>query len=482
MTAATVHNRNRHTLANILVVEEDSSLLEIVVGQLENFGYTVQKSNKGKDALRLLSEHHPDLILASTTLPDLPGIQFYKATKETIGDHADFLFLASPDCLDDSIIRQTVTLEGFLTKPFSNHTLLATIEARLQSTRKANSTLSNEVTPNVSLLVVEDDMAMLIALRDILESAGYRVSTATNGKEALEKFRDVSPSLVLSDISMPIMDGIELFEAVRQLPVGKVVPFIFLTARGTRQDVLAGMSLGADDYITKPVTSQELISAVKARLTRANELLVAQLKIAYKSSLLALANAIEARDQYTHDHVLRTNAYAQALALELGWSESEREILEYGAILHDIGKLEVPVNILQKEEHLTPDEWVQMRRHPAVGGYMISGIDYLAQAVPIIHHHHERWDGNGYPDSLKGEKIPLGARLLAVADSFEALTTDRPYRKAIHPKDACEEIAVHSGTKYDPEMVAAFLRCWDRGIIQDIIRNAADVENADTKS
>jgi len=474
-------NRDGHTLATILVVEEDSRFLNSIVGQLENSGYNVQKSAKGKDALRLLSERHPSLIIASTTLPDLRGIQFYKATRESIGDHADFLFLASQDCLDDPVIRQTVTLEGFLTKPFSNQTLLATVEARLQSTQKAEIIQTNGDIPIVSLLVVEDDLAMLIALRDILEGAGYRVSTATNGKDALEKFRDVSPSLVLSDISMPIMDGIELFESVRQLPGGKAVPFIFLTARGTRQDVFAGMSLGADDYITKPVTSQELISAVKARLTRANELLVAQLKIAYKSSLLALANAIEARDQYTHDHVLRTNAYAQALALELGWSDSEREILEYGAILHDIGKLDVPINILQKKEYLTSDEWEQMRKHPAVGGHMISGIDYLVQAVPIIHHHHERWDGDGYPDGLHGEEIPLGARLLAVVDSFEALTTDRPYRKAISPKEACEEIVVHSGTKYDPEMVAAFLRCWEQGKIQDIMNNAANAKNDDTK-
>jgi putative two-component system response regulator len=481
MTATMAPKRDGHA-PTILVVEEDSRLLENIVGQLENSGYAVQKSKKGKDGLHLIAEQQPNLILASTTLPDLKGIQFYKAAREAIGDHADFLFLASQDCLDDPTIRQTMTLEGFLTKPFSNQTLLATVKARVQSTLKPGTMQADEDISSVSLLVVEDDMAMLVALRDILEGTGYRVSTATNGKEALERFRDVSPSLVLSDISMPIMDGIELFEAVRQLPGGKAVPFIFLTARGTRQDVFAGMSLGADDYITKPVTSQELISAVKARLTRANELLVAQLKIAYKSSLLALANAIEARDQYTHDHVLRTNAYAQALALELGWSESEREILGYGAILHDIGKLEVPVNILQKEEHLTPDEWVQMRRHPAVGGHMISGIDYLAQAVPIIHHHHERWDGNGYPDGLQGDEIPLGARLLAVADSFEALTTDRPYRKAISPKEACEEIAAHSGTKYDPEMIAAFLSCWDRGTIQDIINNAADTENEDTKS
>jgi putative two-component system response regulator len=465
------------TRGTILVVEENSRLLGKIVNCLEGSGYTVLQANKGKDGIKLLLEQQINLVLASTTLPDEKGILFYKSTRESVGEKLDYLFLASKDCLDNPTIRQTMTLEGFLTKPFSDQALLATVEARIQSTKKTKADQMKEEIPAISLLVVEDDLAMLVALRDILEGAGYRVSTATNGKEALDRFQDVNPSLVLSDISMPIMDGIELFEAVRKLPYGKAVPFIFLTARGTRQDIFAGMSLGADDYITKPVTSQELISAVKARLTRANELLVAQLKIAYKSSLLALANAIEARDQYTHDHVLRTNAYAQALAIELGWGDTEREILEYGAILHDIGKLEVPINILQKEEPLSHDEWEQMRRHPEVGGYMISGIDYLAQAVPIIHHHHERWDGDGYPDGLKGEDIPIGARLLAVVDSFEALTTDRPYRKAINPKEACEEIINNSGTKYDPEMVAAFTRCWDSGIIQNILQGSDERDN-----
>ncbi len=477
MTATAEQKGNRHPRASILVVDEDTKLLDRIVGFLAKSGYEVLKADTGKDALHLLSKQQPNIILASTTLTDLTGIHFYKAVREAIGDHPEFLFLASQECLNDPTIRQTMTLEGFLTKPFSIQTLLATVEAHLQSAQNTNATRQDDEIQKVSLLIVEDDVAMLIALRDILESAGYQVSTAMNGKEALNRFGEMNPALILSDISMPIMDGIELFETVRKLPGGKAVPFIFLTARGTRQDVFAGMSLGADDYITKPVTSQELISAVKARLTRANELLVAQLKIAYKSSLFALANAIEARDQYTHDHVLRTNAYAQAIALELGWSESMREILEYGAILHDIGKLEVPITILQKDKPLSPEEWEKMSQHPTVGGHMIEGIDYLAQAVPIIHHHHERWDGKGYPDGLNGEEIPIGARLLAVVDSFEALTTDRPYRKAIPPEKACEEIASRSGTKYDPDMVAAFMRCWESGKILDILRNSTDAED-----
>jgi putative two-component system response regulator len=322
---------------------------------------------------------------------------------------------------------------------------------------------------HASLLVVEDDPAMLIALRDILEAADYSVFTAPNGKVALDVLANHRPALILSDISMPVMDGIALFEAVKEIPGGTAIPFIFLTARGTREDIFAGKSLGADDYITKPITSQELLSAVEARLVRLEQLKLLQLKEAYKASLRALANAIEARDAYTRDHVDRVNAYAQALAAELGWDEDRRDALEYGAILHDIGKISIPERILCKTGPLAKDEWRQMRQHPSLGARMIEGIPFLAPAVAIILYHHERWDGSGYPQGLKGTEIPEEARLLAVVDTFDAMTTDRPYRKAQPASVAYEVILDKSGELYDPQMADALGRCWDRGEIQQIL-------------
>jgi putative two-component system response regulator len=320
-----------------------------------------------------------------------------------------------------------------------------------------------------SLLVVEDDPAMLIALRDILEAADYNVFTAPNGKVALDVLANHRPALILSDISMPVMDGIALFEAVKEIPGGTAIPFIFLTARGTREDIFAGKSLGADDYITKPITSQELLSAVEARLVRLEQLKLIQLKEAYKASLRALANAIEARDAYTRDHVDRVNAYAQALSAELEWNEERRDALEYGAILHDIGKISIPERILCKTGPLGKDEWRQMRQHPSLGARMIEGIPFLAPAVAIILYHHERWDGSGYPKGLKGAEIPEEARLLAVVDTFDAMTTDRPYRKAQPASAAYEVILDKSGELYDPQMADALVRCWERGEIQQIL-------------
>lgn len=322
---------------------------------------------------------------------------------------------------------------------------------------------------NITLLVVEDDPAMLVAFRDVLEGAGFEVITAQNGEVALEKLETVIPDLILSDISMPVMDGYQLFEAVREKPGGAVIPFIFLTARGTREDIFAGKSLGADDYITKPVTTRELLSAVKARIHRSDELMLAQLKAAYKDSLFVLANAIERRDSYTHAHMRRLNTYARLLAEQLEWDREQLEDLEFGAILHDIGKIYIPEAVLQKEGKLNDDEMADMRKHPEVGAHMIKDIPYLASATPMVLYHHERWDGGGYPEGLSGEEIPLGARVLAVADAFDAMTSNRPYRNALSAEVAYQEILNCAGTQFDPEIVEAMKTCWESGQIEEVL-------------
>jgi putative two-component system response regulator len=324
----------------------------------------------------------------------------------------------------------------------------------------------------IKLLVVEDDPAMLIAFKDVLEGAGYQVLTASNGEAALALLDQEQPALILSDISMPIMDGYKLLEALRQHPAKATIPFIFLTAKGTREDTFYGRSQGVDDYITKPVTTQELLSAVKARLDRSDELKLGQLKAAYKDSLFVLANAIEMRDAYTHAHMHRLGRYARALAAEMAWDEDDLERLEFGAILHDIGKIYISDKVLTKTGKLNEEEWAEMRKHPVVGARMIRDIPYLAPAVPLVRHHHERWDGDGYPDGLSGDAIPPGARLLAVADAFDAMTSDRSYRKALSPEQAFSEIQSGAGKQFDPIVVEALHRCWQTGVLKEIIHGS----------
>jgi putative two-component system response regulator len=320
-----------------------------------------------------------------------------------------------------------------------------------------------------TLLVVEDNLALREALEEILAFDGFVVLTASNGVDALEKMMTVSPDLILSDIAMPQMDGFSFFQAVRARPEWMAIPFIFLTARGEKDDILRGKDLGAEDYLVKPLSQDELTTAVRARLDRSNQLRVATLRQAYESSLTVLANAIEVRDMFTQGHVERVIAYSLILADELGLQGRLLDQLRLGAVLHDIGKIIVQSEILFKAEPLTEGEFEAIKKHAADGADMIRNIEYLAPVIPIIRHHHEGWNGEGYPDGLKGDDIPLLARVLAVADSYDAMTTHKPYKQALLPDQASEEIHRNAGIRYDPEVVAAFQRAWQRGSIQQIL-------------
>ena len=326
-----------------------------------------------------------------------------------------------------------------------------------------------------TILIVEDNPILREGLQEMLELEGFGVFTASNGQQALDEMNDRSPDLILSDIAMPIMDGYTFFRSVRERSQWVSIPFVFLTARGEREDVLAGKDMGAEDYLVKPVTREDLITVVNSRLERSHQLHVVQLQQAYETSLTVLANAIEVRDQYTRGHVERVMAYAFAIAENLNEHEFEYDQLRFGAMLHDIGKIHIRETTLCKDHSLTDDEWSEIKLHPSTGAEMIKDIPYLSPAIPVVRYHHERWDGSGYPQGLSGEEIPLVARIVTVADGFDAMTTDRPYSTARSLEKAHQEINSGSGTRYDPEVVAAFNRAWDSGRLQEIANQPPDI-------
>lgn len=323
------------------------------------------------------------------------------------------------------------------------------------------------MTPDI-ILVVEDNPLMREALSDILSLEGYRVLAAQDGSHALQLLHKETPDLILSDISMPEMDGFTFFNEVRQQTEWITIPFIFLTARSEREDLMTGRILGAEDYLVKPLTREELLTAIRSRLERSRQLQVAQLHQAYQASLSVLANAIDLRDRYTRGHVERVTAYAVLIASYLGWTERQLEQLRFGAILHDIGKIHIPEKALFKPDRLDDNEWMEVRRHSEIGADMIRDISYLAEAEPVVRYHHERWDGSGYPEGLVGEQIPLSARIVAVADGFDAMTTRRPYSNARDLEQAYQEILASAGTQYDPAVVAAFQLAWEAKRVEQI--------------
>ncbi|MFC2053503.1 HD domain-containing phosphohydrolase [Chloroflexota bacterium] len=319
-----------------------------------------------------------------------------------------------------------------------------------------------------TVLIVEDNDVLRDGLEEIMSFEGYYTVTAADGREALRKMEAVTPDLILADISMPVMDGFELFSAVRDRSAWVTIPFIFLTARAETADIIAGKNLGAEDYLVKPIGREELVTNVRSRIARTSQLKIAQLKQAYLASLTALAKAIEFRDTYTGGHVERVTEYALAVGSHMDWHESKLEHLRYGAILHDIGKIHIRKSTLLKTSSLNDEELEEMRRHPVGGAEMITDIPYLAGAVPIVRYHHERWDGKGYPEGLSGKDIPEGARIVAVVDTFDTMTTDRPYRSAVSLQEANEELQRWSGEQYDPDVISAFQRAWAEGEIQTI--------------
>ena len=310
-------------------------------------------------------------------------------------------------------------------------------------------------------LIVEDNEVLREGLEAILVTEGYSVLTASNGMGGLEKMKSLPPDLILADISMPQMNGYDFFEEVRAQPEWVSIPFIFLTARRGREDIYAGKRLGAEDYLVKPVTRSELITTITSRLSRSQELLLAQLQQAYESSLIMLANAIELRDHYTRGHVERVRDHAVAIAKHQGWTDAQLNHLKYGSILHDIGKIHIMESVLAKPGPLDESEWDVMKNHPVVGMEMVKNIPFLAPAIPVILHHHERWDGHGYPYGLAGEQIPKAARIVAVADSLDAMVSSRNYREALTPDQAYKEIMRCSGRQYDPDVVKSFRDVWD---------------------
>ena len=314
------------------------------------------------------------------------------------------------------------------------------------------------------ILLLEDDHNLRQGIALALQFHGFEVHHVADGVEGLDALTDFRPDLIISDINMPRMNGLDFFRNMRKIPDLTQIPFIFLTGNNASHDIQSGRELGIEDYITKPIQTENLLRIVNARLLRAAEIRTAHLNEAFLQTIQVLANTIESKDHHTPGHLDRVSRYAVWFAQELGWSEEQITDVQYGARLHDIGKIIVPDHILNKPGQLDPEEWALIRRHPVEGVRIIDEIPLLTGAIPFIRAHHEKWDGSGYPDGLAGEQIPIEGRLLAIVDVFDAMTSDRAYRKSLSIKEAAAYISEKAGSEFDPELADVFLRVVDRYI------------------
>jgi len=315
--------------------------------------------------------------------------------------------------------------------------------------------------PRRRVLIVDDDNLVRDTLRFVLEDAGYDVWATAHGADALAVLESQPIDIVLSDIFMPGMNGFDLLKQIRQRR--PEVPVILVTGFGNIEMARQALKEGATDFITKPYNVHEIPILIERNLTRhtlessRTRDLQEEVQRSYRATLEALLAALDTRDTETEGHSERVAAYTMLIAHQLDLPEEELPHIERGALLHDIGKIGVPDHILYKPGPLTPDEWEIMKQHPVIGYRMCMKVEMLRPAAPIVLHHHERWDGKGYPHGLSGEEIPLGARIFAIADTLDAMTSDRPYRKALSFAQAREEIERCAGTQFDPELVRVFL-------------------------
>src|SRR6266540_2620087 len=285
------------------------------------------------------------------------------------------------------------------------------------------------------VLVVEDDQAVRMLLERLLEREGYRTASAVDGEAALRAVQEQSPDLVILDIGLPRLDGYAVTRRLRADARTLTLPIILLTGRNGLDDVVDGLDAGADDFLSKPFRQPELLARIRSAL-RLRQALVRM--DAAHAAVAALANAVEAKDPLTERHCQRLANLAARLGAEAGLDGIELEAVAYGALLHDVGKIGVPEAILTKASPLDVDGWVVMRRHPEIGERICQPLASAGMFSPIVRHHHERWDGRGYPDGLRGEAIPLGARIVGLVDAFDAMTHDRPYRRAMPTAQAVD--------------------------------------------
>jgi putative two-component system response regulator len=332
--------------------------------------------------------------------------------------------------------------------------------------------------PAARILIVDDEVRNLRLMEALLKSEGYRTETSTCGEHALAAVAHSKPDLILLDVMMPGMSGFEVAGKLKLSEDTKSVPIIMVTSLDDRQSKLAALNMGAEEFITKPVDRAELWVRVRnlLRLKQYNDLVsnharaleqqvharTAQLTASYRQTITTLNRAASYRDEETGAHVQRISYYCEQIAQSLGLDAEYRDCLFHASPMHDVGKIAIPDHILLKPGGFTPEEWEIMKSHAALGAKMLEGGDspYLIMGREIALSHHERWDGTGYPGGLKGEEIPLAARIMCLADVYDALRSRRPYKAPFNHETAVEIILKGDRRTdpghFDPQVLAVF--------------------------
>ena len=429
-------------MSKILLMQEKLGK-KTVSNLLESNGYNVLEATNASLGYKIAQFEKPDLILLDLHIND---IEEYAADQfESI---APVICISSPFMRDRIDKGKEFNCIGHIAKPIRPEELINAVVKSLAA--PSNKEKEFDMDTGVETVLVVDDIDFNIKLLEsLLFPMGYQVLKAASGPEAIEVAKSRLPDLILLDVMMPSMNGFEVCNKLREDPITAEIPVIFVSALDSVDDKVKAFESGGNDYITKPFYHSEVKARVNSalKLKRLQDSLKVQNKMLVNQNseletsehiILSLIGAVEAKSAYLEGHTKRVSEIAVNIGKILGISSSDMHVLKQSAILHDIGKIGIPDNILNKNESLTEEEFDIIKQHSVIGQNILSPLNNLSKVKQIVRHHHEKLDGSGYPDKISGDEIDLLTRILSVSDVFDALTSDRPYREKLSMFQAIE--------------------------------------------
>lgn len=443
---------------SILIVDDSSIIRNGLRRELASLGFNVKTAEEGRQALALVADQHFDLIISDIEMPFMDGFELCEQLKQAPSTQSIPVVMLSSHDSEEAIERGfKVGAAAFITKSNARQELLLRIEEVLN---RALFLRERQV------LVVDDSKMVLRIVSKGLAQAGFKVAVAEDGLQALEFLEKEIPDLILSDLHMPDMDGFQLCGALRANSVWSGIPFVVMSTAGERGVIRRMIERGACGYIEKPFNIEQLVVLVEKLLSDHFQLLLQEKerldneRSLIIASITSLIQALEARDVYTRGHSEMVADLSVAVANELGFNNEDLQNIRIAARLHDLGKIGVRDDILLKPGPLTDAEFELMRQHPVIGADILRSIPSLAPIIPGVLYHHERVNGQGYPEGLKGDQIPLAARIIAVADMYDSITSKRLYRAKRSKDKALKIIREVSGSELCPDCAQAFLNCF----------------------
>lgn len=439
----------------ILIIDDSASTRRGLRELLIPLQVEVAEASNGREGLDMVLDGNVDLVITDIDMPYMNGIELCQQLKTNpLTRGIPIIMVSAFDSNHDIDLGFQAGASAYLSKRDARQYLYDTIEKALSKSAFQRKRL---------IMVVEDSRTVCQLVEEGLAQAGFQVITARHGKEALERLKDRHPDLILSDLDMPEMDGFALCEALHEDPKLALIPFVVMSTISARGHIKRIIQQGAAGYIVKPFNLDELVIYIERLLSDQFQLLLKERerldteRNLMLASIASLISALEARDAYTRGHSEAVANILTNVASRMDIGKQELETITIGGKLHDIGKIGIRDDILLKPGPLTDREYDIIKQHPVIGANILKPIPSLADIIPIVFLHHERMDGKGYPLGLKGTEIPFWARMTAVADTYAALTSKRPYKTIVPQERALEIITEVRGTQLCPECIDYFM-------------------------